>query len=163
MNDSKLSGPEREAPYTHLVLILTPILFVLIWVLDSFVFHWTTFLNRFVPSLIQIPIFAVILLLGLFLIFISHKTLFHDEEPPKGLLTSGIFQYSRNPMYLGILFLYLSMIILSISLISIVLFIIIALIYNEMIKFEEKILEDLFGEAYKEYKQKVGRWIPKIA
>jgi protein-S-isoprenylcysteine O-methyltransferase Ste14 len=29
-----------------------------------------------------------------------------------------------------------------------------------MVNYEEKILEDLFGEDYREYKKKVPKWIP---
>jgi protein-S-isoprenylcysteine O-methyltransferase Ste14 len=29
-----------------------------------------------------------------------------------------------------------------------------------MVNYEEKILEDVFGEEYKDYKRKVSKWIP---
>jgi len=58
------------------------------------------------------------------------------------------------------LLIYVAFIFLSLSLISIGLFVLIFLVYNWMANFEEKILENLFGEQFLEYKKKVGKWLP---
>ncbi len=91
---------------------------------------------------------------------LSHRTLFRTHQPPDKLITKGILRYVRNPMYLGILLIYLAVLILSVSLIGIGIFIIIFLVYNWMVNYEEKLLEDMFGEEYKKYKTKVPKWIP---
>jgi len=49
---------------------------------------------------------------------------------------------------------------LSISLICIALFVIVFFVYNWMVNFEEKILENLFGNQWFEYKKKVPKWFP---
>jgi len=163
MKSEKKSGAEREAPYTHLILSATPIIFLVIWVLDSFFLQWTTFLNNYVPTLIRIILFIGFLSIALFLIYKSHETLFHDEKPSDELITSGIFKYLRNPMYLGIMLIYISLICLSISLISVGVLIGIFFLYNWMVNFEEKILEEIFGDEYIAHKRKTGKWFPKFS
>ncbi|MFX0019595.1 MAG: methyltransferase family protein, partial [Candidatus Hermodarchaeota archaeon] len=76
------------------------------------------------------------------------------------LITTGILEYVRNPMYFGILLIYVSFIFLSISLISIAFFLLVFLVYNRMVNFEEKILESMFGDQFLDYKKKVSKWIP---
>lgn len=147
-------------PHAHLYHALLPVIFWVIWFLDLQVFQLTTFLNNYIPLLIRILIFIAIFSVALVFILISHKVLFQSHEPPNQLISGGIFRYVRNPMYLGILIIYISLIFLNISLISIVVFIIVFLVYNKMVDFEEDVLEARFGEEYKEYQRKVPKWIP---
>jgi protein-S-isoprenylcysteine O-methyltransferase Ste14 len=91
----------------------------------------------------------------------AHKILFEKiDKPSDTLITNGILKHVRNPLYLGVLLLYVAFILLSISLISVIIFVIICLIYDKMVNFEEKILEEMFGVEYLEYKNKVPKWIP---
>ncbi len=147
-------------PHAHLYHALLPVIFWVIWFLDLQVFQLTTFLNNYIPLLIRILIFIAIFSVALVFIWKSHKFLFQSHEPPNQLISGGIFRYVRNPMYLGILIIYISLIFLNISLISIVVFIIVYLVYNKMVDFEEDVLEARFGEKYKEYQRKVPKWIP---
>ena len=95
--------------------------------------------------------------------FISalHNILFRHPENKNDLITDGILRHVRNPMYFGVLLIYLAFIFLSISLISIGLWIVIIMIYDKLATFEEKQLEKLFGEKYLKYKKKVPKWIPR--
>ena len=158
---SKKPGLDREMPRSHFYHSFLPILFIVIWILDSF-FSISTILNNYVPFFVRLILFIVTLIIALYFIQISHKALFKSHEPPKSLIDEGILGKTRNPMYFGILLFYVACFLLSISLISIGLFIVIVLIYNKMVKFEEKILENLFGNEFIEYKQRVPRWFPKI-
>jgi len=148
---------------SHFLHALLPIVFVITWFLDTQFFKISIFLNDFVPFLIRIIIFSMFLILAFILIYLSHKTLFKNHEAPKTLINEGILAHIRNPMYLGFLLIYISLICLSISLISIAIFVIVFLIYNKMVNFEEKILETLFGEEYLIHKKKVPKWIPRIS
>ncbi|MBN1802806.1 MAG: isoprenylcysteine carboxylmethyltransferase family protein [Candidatus Lokiarchaeota archaeon] len=160
MTKEQIKYSEREYPHTHLILILTPLIFSIIWLLDGFILEWSTWLNHYIPTLVRIILFMITLGVALTTIYISHKKLFTHDNPSNELITNGILKYSRNPLYFGILILYISLILLSISLISIVLFILIFLIYNKMVNFEEKILEEMFGEEYYKYKSDTSKWIP---
>jgi len=65
-------------------------------------------------------------------------------------------------MYLGTPLIFIAFIFLTLSLISIVPTVITMFLFNNMIKFEEKDLEKIFGQEYLEYKKKVPRWFPRL-
>ena len=150
-----------EAPHSHLIQALSPVIFTIIWTLDSIVFSFSVLLNDFVPWIVRLILFIVIIAMAFAFIHVSHNTLFRQPENKDELITNGILGHVRNPMYFGVLLIYLAFIFLSISLVSIALWIIIIVIYDKLASFEEKQLEKLFGEKYLEYKKKVPKWIPR--
>ena len=76
------------------------------------------------------------------------------------LVTSGIFKYSRNPMYLGMALILLGLS-LMFNLIGGILFILLFTVYiaKFQIKPEEEVMERLFGEDFLKYKQNVRMWL----
>jgi len=160
MNVKRHEGHEREIPNGHVYHAVMPILFILIWFLDSNIFRISTFLNNFVPFIIRLVLFIFVLCIALSFIMLSHRALFKSHKPSDSLITNGILGYVRNPMYFGILLIYVAFMFFSISLISIGLFIPVFLVYNWMVNFEENILENMFGEEYIKYKEKVPKWVP---
>jgi protein-S-isoprenylcysteine O-methyltransferase Ste14 len=81
-------------------------------------------------------------------------------ENASSLVTSGIFEYSRNPMYLGMALILLGLT-LMFNVIGGTLFTLLFTIYitKFQIKPEEKVMERLFGEDFLEYKQNVRMWL----
>ena len=76
------------------------------------------------------------------------------------LVTTGPYRYSRNPMYLGLVLILIGIAILQGSISPVLVIpVFIWLITNNIIKKEEKMLEETFGDAYLEYKKQVRRWI----
>jgi protein-S-isoprenylcysteine O-methyltransferase Ste14 len=128
-------------------------------------------LDRYLPSLALIPPpynyagFAV-LLSGLGLIVacaVMYKkadTPIIPFEPSTALITHGIYRYTRNPIYLGMLIILLGAAIafgsLSTFLVPPVFFYI---IQEGYIKYEEPFLEQIFGDRYREYTSRVRRWL----
>ncbi len=106
------------------------------------------------------------ILIGLSFIFITAynfkevETNIHTFHKPNKLITSGLFQFSRNPIYLGFLLILLGA---AINLNAISTFIgpiIFFLAANFWyIPFEEEAATSQFGNEYLEYKNKVRRWI----
>ncbi len=83
-------------------------------------------------------------------------------DPPKKLVVEGPYRYSRNPMISGVVIVLLGELIIFGSiplLIWFLYFTITNLIY--IMKREEPMLEQKFGDEYREYKQKVPRFIPR--
>lgn len=94
--------------------------------------------------------------------FKSAATTIDPKKPEQAsiLVTSGIYNYSRNPMYLGVLVLLLAWLVYLgnfLSLIGPTVFVI--YINRFQIGPEERILETKFGTNYQAYKKKVRRWI----
>ncbi|MFX1257912.1 MAG: methyltransferase family protein [Promethearchaeota archaeon] len=160
-NNDNNQGP-REIHHSHLLQASLPIIFTVIWILDSWILSISVWLNELVPLLLRIILFIITLCSAFILIILAHRALFHENEPSDTLITNGILSRVRNPLYLGVLLIYISFIFLSISIISIFLLIIIFFIYNKMVNYEEHILEEIFGDEYLEYKNKVPKWIPKL-
>ncbi|MFX1388335.1 MAG: methyltransferase family protein [Promethearchaeota archaeon] len=160
MKVKRHEGHEREIPNAHIFHTILPIVFILIWILDTNIFVFSTFFNNYIPFLVRLILFIIIFAISITFIILSHRTLFKTHKPSDKLITDGILRYVRNPMYLGILLIYIAFLFLSISLIGIAMFVIVFLVYNWMVNYEENILEGMFGEEYKEYKSKVPKWVP---
>ena len=93
-------------------------------------------------------------------LFKQQQTEINTFKQPQKLVTTGLFRYSRNPIYLGFsLALFGVAIVLGniIALDGFLAFIIAANLWY--IPFEEAEMEKQFGEAYITYKKKVRRWL----
>ncbi len=76
------------------------------------------------------------------------------------VVTNGLFLFSRNPMYLGMVITLVGVALLLGSAAAFVpIPIFVWLIHYQFICREERFLEELFGEEYLAYKAKVRRWL----
>jgi len=124
-------------------------------------------INIFESPLIIIAVVICCLLASFFLIFAvlgfkKFKTTVNPLKPElaTSLVTSGVYQYSRNPMYAGMaLFLFAWLLWLSNPLNLIIFVAYITYITQLQIKPEEVALSKLFGEKFDLYCQNVRRWI----
>ena len=81
-------------------------------------------------------------------------------EESTALLTSGVFQISRNPMYLGYELILIGIAVMLRSLAPYVVIPVFVVLMNRVfIRVEEQMLEEKFGPAWSEYGRKVRRWI----
>jgi protein-S-isoprenylcysteine O-methyltransferase Ste14 len=65
-------------------------------------------------------------------------------------------------LYLASLLVYFGLVASTASLLSLGVFAGIFAFHNYIAGYEEKLLEAKFGEDYREYKRKTGKWLPKI-
>lgn len=80
------------------------------------------------------------------------------------LVTQGIFNHCRNPLYVGNILMLLGVGILSNSLLYVaVIMPLFMLIYHAIVLAEENFLKNKFGESYRVYCKKVNRWVPSFA
>ena len=81
-------------------------------------------------------------------------------EQVSSLVTSGVYQYSRNPMYVGLVLILLGWAFyLSHFLAFVLLPIFILYITRFQIQPEERMMAQKFGKIYQDYLNKVRRWI----
>lgn len=79
------------------------------------------------------------------------------------LVTEGIFNHCRNPLYVGNILMLAGVGILSNSLLYMAVIIPLFLfIYQAIVLAEENFLRGKFGESFVKYCQKVNRWIPSL-
>ena len=83
-----------------------------------------------------------------------------DFSKPTFMVKDGIFRYSRNPMYLGKVIFLAGIALTTGNMMSftapVLFFIIMELMF---IPYEERELDQLFGQEYRQYKKSVRRWI----
>ena len=111
---------------------------------------------------------VLVLILGLacalpsFRLFAKYKTTISPLKPSDttALVTEGMYRYSRNPMYLGLLLLTIASTIWFGTWLGIIINILFIFLINFLqIIPEEEALLTIFGEEYEEYKKTVRRWI----
>jgi len=92
--------------------------------------------------------------------FFNSKNTLILIKPASSLQSDGIYGITRNPMYVGLAFVFLGVTFFIGNWWNIILLPILLLIVQEyIIKREEKYLERRFGQAYLDYKMKVRRWL----
>jgi protein-S-isoprenylcysteine O-methyltransferase Ste14 len=135
-------------------------LFLVIWILDSFILHRTTFLSDHIPLVFRLVFLGITLIIAAYLFKSGHVVV--HEQRPAGVISTGAFKYVRHPLYLASLLGYLGLTVSTASLLSLAWFVVIFLFYNYIAGYEEKLLEVKWGESYIAYKKKTGRWFPGI-
>jgi protein-S-isoprenylcysteine O-methyltransferase Ste14 len=91
---------------------------------------------------------------------VHHATTLSPFATPSVFLTDGPFQFSRNPIYLGMALVLFGIAILLGSLVTFVMPVLFIMVVTiTVIPAEERVLEDEFGEGYRRYRQFVRRWI----
>ncbi len=109
---------------------------------------------------------SVLTLIGIALIasgmreFRRFKTSFVPIAPASSMLQTGIFGRTRNPLYLGLTFIYLGCALFFSTLWAILFLpIVLRAIRTKVIAKEEAYLERRFGADYVAYKVRVRRWM----
>ena len=110
----------------------------------------------------------LIILIGLSIVVIGVKT-FHKSDTtvnplnPKEashLVTDGVFSYTRNPMYLGMLIIVLGVTVYNGVYIGIIILpCFIFYIKKFQIKPEEEAMQEIFADDYTDYFKRVRRWL----
>ncbi|MDA0147470.1 methyltransferase family protein [Vibrio sp. LaRot3] len=81
-------------------------------------------------------------------------------EQASSVVDSGIFSYTRNPMYLGLVMVLFGLAYWQQNIVCFVMPLVFIFYMNKFqIEPEERALEMLFGAEYLDYKQRVRRWI----
>jgi len=84
-------------------------------------------------------------------------------DPPKELVVTGFYRYVRNPIYVGVLLIFLGHF-LWFGYWALLIYTVFAFIgvHSFVVLYEEPTLTRKFGLAYEEYLKRVPRWIPKV-
>jgi protein-S-isoprenylcysteine O-methyltransferase Ste14 len=92
--------------------------------------------------------------------FKKHDTTVKPFEKSSFLVTGGVFGISRNPMYLGMTLVLLGVALLLGSLIPFAVVIVLPILFDRLfISPEEQMLEDTFGDQFREYRERVRKWL----
>ena len=147
--------PKRHSPPTYLLLsiVIMVVLHFLFPVAKVIPFPWN--LLGAIPLALG---FALNLLADR--AFKKHGTTVKPFEESTALITTGVFQVSRNPMYFGFVLILVGIATFMGSLTPCAIIPIFAALMDVVfIKVEERMLEHTFGDRWLEYKKKARRWI----
>ena len=105
---------------------------------------------------------GLIIILSAIILFKKYQTTISPLNPSNAtkLITNGIYKFSRNPMYLGLLLVLLGISIIF-NLTGGFFFILLFISYMNLFQIipEENAMVDLFKDEFLEYKKNVRRWI----
>ena len=98
-----------------------------------------------------------IFLLGL--VVLTAATVNFARTPMDMPITKGIYRYSRHPLYLALLLIYLSVGIASASWVFLLFLVVQSVFIGVAAAGEERFCLEKYGEAYQEYMNRTPRWI----
>jgi protein-S-isoprenylcysteine O-methyltransferase Ste14 len=110
---------------------------------------------------IAVVLFAAAAALGVPAVLALRRAGTHVEpwKPASALVTRGIFRFSRNPMYVGLVLGVAGLAILLASDWMLVMTVVLSLtLHVGVVRREERYLEGKFGDAYRDYCARVPRY-----
>ena len=151
----------------YLELKIPPVLFFIITA--ALMWSMTLISNELgIDKNIRFIVGVVFLLIGGFIAisgvigFRKAKTTVDPTQPNKAssLVCSGIYRYTRNPMYTGLLFVLIAWGCFCDNPFSLFIVFVFPLYMTQFqIKPEERVLDSIFGKDYGLYKKRVRRWL----
>lgn len=146
------------------VRIHPPVL-MLIHLVTVFLLEWLVPLPLPVPSLVYV-IGWIVVFLGLVTAFgalrqmIQAHTSPDPHSPTTSVVTTGVFRFTRNPIYVGYLCVLISIPLIFGNYWGLVAAPVQVYLFNRLIiTREESYLSGKFGQDYLDYKSKVRRWV----
>ncbi len=155
---------QRTLPDNAGVIMFPPLLYGLTLLVGLIVSRF--FPNPFLPVTIALPVGIALLLTGFLVVRAAarnmnrHKTTIHPAGATTTIVSTGIYRFTRNPMYLSFALIYSGISLIFNSWFGFVLLIpLLVLVQKGIIEREEKYLIRKFGDDYLTYKNRVRRWI----
>ena len=84
-------------------------------------------------------------------------------DPPRSLVTSGLYRLTRNPMYVGVVTIIVGQALWFASSAVLIYAALVALAFHaRVVIYEEPLLRRIFGTAFADYCAYVPRWLPRL-
>jgi len=138
----------------------------------------TILLNAFLPSTMQylvsieylvsetiVWIGLALIHLAFLLIFIAQRNMANewrigiDNENKVNLITKGMFGISRNPIFLGVIIVFIGLFLITPNAVTAIILVCGFLVIQVQVRLEEEFLLSTLGVEYKEYLSTVKRWL----
>jgi protein-S-isoprenylcysteine O-methyltransferase Ste14 len=156
-----MSEPSSDTPH---VLVFPPVLFVGTLAI-GLLLHWLKPI-AILPAPPARILGLALLISSMLLVRAAEKAMksagtnVRPDQPSLAVVTGGPFRFSRNPMYLGSIGLYLAVAFLLNTVWPLLMLPIMgAVLHWGVVRREERYLEAKFATPYREYRNRVRRWI----
>ncbi len=103
--------------------------------------------------------FVGFLIMGVAFLFLGKATRMGLPQEKTELKTNGLYQLSRNPMYVAAYFLLIGSVLYTVNLFILAIAVYAVIVHHYIILGEEEFLRKRFGKKYEEYCKKVRRYI----
>jgi protein-S-isoprenylcysteine O-methyltransferase Ste14 len=154
-----LAGEHKFSDAGQLILFLV---FMAVWITDSFFFKYSVFLNNYIPASVQITLGVIVLIISACLAASGIIKMFGKVREKSGVVRDGVFGIIRHPLYTSEMLLYLGLLLLSTSLAAIAVWVIGIAFLHYISRYEEKILLEQFADEYRQYMKDVPMYIPRL-
>jgi protein-S-isoprenylcysteine O-methyltransferase Ste14 len=125
------------------------ILFILVFIISVFI-PIRFYSIWFYPGM-------VLYVVGMFfIVFAIHSWM---VTPEKDLITSGIYRFSRNPMYVSMFFTHVGIGLVCVSWVFMLLTLVYIVVTVILVGYEEEACRKKYGKSYEKYKASVPRWL----
>lgn len=154
----------EQRPDSPRVVVFPPLLFVGTPGL-GLVLHWIRPLTVGPPLIVRVLGLVILVLSGVLARAAEAAmkragTNIRPDQPTLVIVTSGPFRFTRNPLYLASMGLYVAVALLVNALWPLVLVPpMLAVLDWGVIRREERYLEAKFGPSYRDYRARVRRWV----
>jgi protein-S-isoprenylcysteine O-methyltransferase Ste14 len=159
LNREDLVGEHPFGDAGQLILLAV---FMVVWVLDSFILNYSTFAAKYVSLFIRIPVAILILIAAGYLTEEGIRIVFVEEREIPCVIMKGVFNRVRHPIYLGSILFYIALVISTLSLSAAVIVVVVIGFYHYLAEYEERLLLLKFGEIYAQYMRFVPMWVPRL-
>lgn len=142
--------------------IMFYIIFMGVWITDTFFFKYSTFKGEQFLPLVRIPLGIIILLTSAYLALTGLRIVFIEKREVPCVIRKSVFGVVRHPIYLSEILLYFGLLILRISLVAAIVWIFAIVFLHYISRYEERLLLSYFGDEYKKYMNEIPMWIPLL-
>ena len=147
---------KTKIPPPIIALVMIAIIYLSSLIVEPINFEYQTLIS------ILVVVIGLACAIPSFRLFAKHNTTISPFTPSEtsALVTDGMYRYSRNPMYLGLVLLTIGATIFFGTWLGVVIVVAFIFLLNFLqIIPEEEALHEIFGEEYVEYRREVRRWI----
>jgi len=156
---------EHKDHADHASVKIHPPVLTVIFIALAYAAKWAIPIPFVVPIVIENIGFALVvagflLAVAAFVEFRKARTTVDPHGSVSSVVTSGIYRFTRNPIYLGFVLMLIGLPLNSGTVWGIVLAPVLILNFNWLvIQHEEAYLEKKFGDVYTSFKSRVRRWL----
>lgn len=142
-----------------------PPIILLVSILCQIVLHYLLPIRQLIDAPwiwagIGVIVFGVLIIIGPATAFFRANTTIKPFEDSSSLVTTGVYNYTRNPMYVGMVVILLGVAVLLGDLSPFIMPVLFVPLLNaRVIRHEEQMLEERFGDEYRDFMESVRRWI----
>lgn len=149
----------------HANVKIHPPILTAIHIALAYAAKWTIPLPLVVPDILRNIGFALVVVgflcgVAAFVEFRRARTTIDPHGSVTSIISSGVYRFTRNPIYLGFALMLIGLPLNSGSYWGLILAPVLILSFNNLvIQHEEAYLEKKFGDVYTGYKSRVRRWL----